>query len=37
LEISFNRAKLLGLDSIQEGRILLEDSIFGGAYLDISA
>jgi hypothetical protein len=28
LEVSFNQAKLLGLDSIQEGVVLLEDSMF---------
>jgi hypothetical protein len=27
----------IGLDSIQEGAVLLEDSTFGGADLDISA
>jgi hypothetical protein len=28
LEASFNRAELLGLGSIQEGAVLLEDSVF---------
>jgi hypothetical protein len=28
LKVSFNRAKLLGLDSIQEGVVLLEDLVF---------
>jgi hypothetical protein len=29
------RDEILGLGSIQEGTGLLEDSTFGGAYLDI--
>jgi hypothetical protein len=37
LEVSFNRAEILGLDNIQEGPVLLEDSTFGGENLDISA
>jgi hypothetical protein len=28
LEVSFNMAELLGVDSIQEGAVLLEDSVF---------
>jgi hypothetical protein len=37
LEVSFNMAKLFGLGSVQEGAVLLEDSVFGGVDLDISA
>jgi hypothetical protein len=37
LEVSFIKAKLVGIDSIQEGATSLEDSTFGGAALGISA
>jgi hypothetical protein len=37
LEVSFNRAEILGFDSIQEGAVLLEDSAFGATDLDILA
>jgi hypothetical protein len=35
LEVSFNRVELLGLGSIQEGAVFLEDLVFGGGDIGI--